>query len=75
MRYHLTAFLLAFSSLGFAQTLTPPKAETDPQNVIAKMNPNLSAYSLDKFFATREIYVKDLLAHKEYDRKEWKKWC
>jgi len=27
------------------------------------------------FFATREIYVKDLLTHKEYDRKEWKKWC
>ena len=27
------------------------------------------------FFATREIYVKDLLTHKEYDREEWKKWC
>ena len=26
------------------------------------------------FFATREIYVKDLLTHKEYDRKEWMKW-
>jgi mRNA interferase HigB len=27
------------------------------------------------FFATREIYVKTLLTHKEYDRKEWTKWC
>jgi mRNA interferase HigB len=27
------------------------------------------------FFATREIYVKALLTHKEYDRKEWTKWC
>ena len=27
------------------------------------------------FFATREIYVKALLTHKEYDREEWKKWC
>ena len=27
------------------------------------------------FFPTREIYVKALLTHKEYDREEWKKWC
>ena len=26
------------------------------------------------FFPTREIYVKALLTHKEYDRKEWMKW-
>jgi mRNA interferase HigB len=27
------------------------------------------------FFPGREIYVKALLTHKEYDREEWKKWC
>jgi mRNA interferase HigB len=27
------------------------------------------------FFAGREIYVKALMTHKEYDREEWKKWC
>ena len=27
------------------------------------------------FFAARELYVKALLTHKEYDREEWKKWC
>jgi mRNA interferase HigB len=27
------------------------------------------------FFATSEIYVKALLTHKGYDRKEWTKWC
>ena len=27
------------------------------------------------FFAAREIYLKALLTHKEYDREEWKKWC
>jgi mRNA interferase HigB len=27
------------------------------------------------FFATREIYIKAVLTHKEYERKEWEKWC
>ena len=27
------------------------------------------------FFAAREIYIKVLLTHGEYDREEWKKWC
>lgn len=27
------------------------------------------------YFAAREIYVKALMTHKEYDREEWKKWC
>lgn len=26
------------------------------------------------FFASREIYIKALLTHREYDREEWKKW-
>ena len=55
MRSKLISVFLVLASLCSAQTLTPPKAETDPQNVIAKMNPNLSLYSLDKFFLTRRI--------------------
>jgi len=55
MRSKLTAILLLAASVCSAQLLTPPKAETDPQNVIAKMNPNLSLYSLEKFFLTRRI--------------------
>ena len=51
----IIAAFLALVSLASAQTLTPPKAETDPQNVIAKMNSDLSVYSLDKFLMTREI--------------------
>ena len=51
----LIVLLLLAVSLCAAQTLTAPKAETDPQNVIAKMNPNLSVYTLDKFFLTRRI--------------------
>jgi dipeptidyl aminopeptidase/acylaminoacyl peptidase len=49
------AAFLTLISIAPAQMLTPPKAETDPQNVIAKMNANLSLYSLDKFFLTRRI--------------------
>jgi dipeptidyl aminopeptidase/acylaminoacyl peptidase len=55
MVYKLTVLLLLFTSLCLGQTLTPPKAETDPQNVIAKMNPNLSLYSLEKFFLSRQL--------------------
>jgi dipeptidyl aminopeptidase/acylaminoacyl peptidase len=51
----LTALFLLLASLCSAQTLTPPQAETDPQKVIAKMNPNLTLYTLDKFFLSRRI--------------------
>jgi len=51
----LIAAIMALASFCSAQTLTPPKAETDPQNIIAKMNSNLSVYSLEKFFLTRRI--------------------
>ena len=27
------------------------------------------------FFPGRELYVMALMTHKEYDRKEWIKWC
>ncbi|HUN89541.1 MAG TPA: prolyl oligopeptidase family serine peptidase [Terriglobales bacterium] len=55
MHSKIIAALLAIVSLASAQTLTPPKAETDPQNVIAKMNSDLSLYTLDKFLMTREL--------------------
>lgn len=54
MRLNLIAFIL-LASICSAQTLVPPKAETDPQNVIAKMNANLTVYSLQQFFLTRRI--------------------
>jgi dipeptidyl aminopeptidase/acylaminoacyl peptidase len=53
IRRILAFFFLAASC--FAQTLTPPKAETDPQNVVAKMRPDLTTYTLDKFFLSRQI--------------------
>ncbi len=55
MIYKLIAALLAAVCCCSAQTLVAPKAETDPQNVIAKMNPNLSVYTLEKFFLSRRI--------------------
>lgn len=51
----LTLSLLLLVSIASAQTLTPPKAETDPQNVIAKMRPELTNYSLEKFFLSRQV--------------------
>ncbi len=51
----IVAALVCLASLCSAQTLTPPKAETDPQNVIAKMRPDLTTYSLDRFFLSRQI--------------------
>src|SRR3954466_9536065 len=45
--------LLAVSA--HAQLLTPPKAETNPDNVIAKMRPELANYTLDRFFLSRQI--------------------
>lgn len=49
------AVLILLAQALFAQTLAPPKAETDPQNVIAKMRADLTTYSLDKFFMSRQI--------------------
>src|SRR3954451_19329147 len=47
--------LMLFAQVASAQTLTPSKAETDPQNVIAKMRADLTTYTLDKFFLSRQI--------------------
>jgi dipeptidyl aminopeptidase/acylaminoacyl peptidase len=50
----LTAIVL-FAQFASAQILTPPKAETDPQNVVATMRADLTNYALDKFFLSRQI--------------------
>ncbi len=49
------AVLILLAQVASAQLLTPPQAETDPQNVIAKMRPDLTTYTLDKFFLSRQI--------------------
>jgi dipeptidyl aminopeptidase/acylaminoacyl peptidase len=51
----LLAALILFVQILSAQTLTPPKAEIEPQNVIAKMRTDLTTYTLDKFFLSRQI--------------------
>jgi dipeptidyl aminopeptidase/acylaminoacyl peptidase len=47
--------LFVFAQVALAQTLTPPKAETDPQNVVGKMRAELTTYTMDKFFLSRQI--------------------
>src|SRR3954470_13792170 len=49
------AALILLAQVASAQALAPPTAETDPQNVIAKMRPDLTTYTLDKFFLSRQI--------------------
>jgi len=49
------ALLILLAQGLFAQTLIPPIAETNPENVIAKMRADLTTYSLDKFFMSRQI--------------------
>jgi dipeptidyl aminopeptidase/acylaminoacyl peptidase len=44
-----------FAQLAFAQTLTPPKVESNPQSVIATMRADLTTYTLDKFFMSRQV--------------------
>src|SRR4051812_34522801 len=53
-RLLLLAFFLS-SAISFGQSIVAPKAETDPQNVISTMRPELTTYSLEKFFATRVV--------------------
>jgi len=52
-----------------------PSADMIGQVLVFNLAHNRYRLIATVFFATREIYVKDLLTHKEYDRKEWKKWC
>jgi mRNA interferase HigB len=52
-----------------------PRADMIGEVLVFNMAHNRYRLITTVFFATREIYVKDLLTHKEYDREEWKKWC
>ena len=51
-----------------------PKTDMIGQVLVFNLAHNRYRLITTVFFATREIYVKDLHTHKEYDRKEWKKW-
>jgi dipeptidyl aminopeptidase/acylaminoacyl peptidase len=55
MVFRAISLLLTLAAVCSGQTLTAPQAETDPQKVIAKMNANLTVYTLDKFFLSRRI--------------------
>ena len=52
-----------------------PRTDTIGQVLVFDSAHNRYRLITTVFFATREIYVKDLLTHKEYDRKEWRRWC
>lgn len=52
--FGLVASLL-FASLSSAQLLKSPFAEINPENVIAKMRPQLASYTLDRFFLSRQV--------------------
>ena len=52
-----------------------PQADMVGQVLIFNIGHNRYRLITTVFFATSEIYIKAVLTHKEYDRKEWKKWC
>lgn len=54
---------------------TFPSADMIGEVLVFNLGHNRFRLITTVFFATREIYIKDLLTHKEYDREEWKKWC
>lgn len=54
---------------------TFPTADMVGEVLIFNLGNNRYRLISTVFFATREIYLKALLTHKEYDRKEWTKWC
>ena len=54
---------------------TFPSADLVGEVLIFDIGRNRYRLIATVFFAGREIYVKALLTHQEYDREEWKKWC
>jgi mRNA interferase HigB len=54
---------------------TFPSADLVGEVLIFDIGRSLYRLITTVFFAAREIYVKALLTHQEYDREEWKKWC
>ena len=54
---------------------TFPRADLIGEVLVFDLGNNRYRLITTVFFGAREIYVKALLNHKEYDREEWKKWC
>lgn len=54
---------------------TFPNADLIGEALVFDIDGNRYRLITTVFFAAREIYVKALLTHKEYDREDWKKWC
>ena len=54
---------------------TFPSADMIGEVLVFNLGHNRYRLITTVFFGTRELYVKALLTHKEYDREEWKKWC
>ncbi len=54
---------------------TVPSADMIGEVLVFNLGHNRYRLITTVYFPTREIYIKDLLTHKEYDREEWKKWC
>jgi mRNA interferase HigB len=52
-----------------------PSADLGGQVLVFNVGHNRFRLIVTVFFPTREIYVKALLTHKEYDQEEWKRWC
>jgi len=52
-----------------------PSADLIGEALVFNLGHNRYRLITTVFFAGREIYVKALLTHQEYDREEWKKWC
>jgi mRNA interferase HigB len=51
------------------------RADLSGKVLVFDLVPNRYRLIATVFSGAREVYVKALLTHKEYDREEWKKWC
>jgi mRNA interferase HigB len=51
-----------------------PSADLIGEVLVFNLRHNRFRLIATVFFPGREIYVKALMTHKEYDRKEWKRW-
>ena len=53
---------------------TFPRADLIGEVLVFDLGHNCYRLITTVFFGARELYVKALRTHKEYDREEWKKW-
>jgi mRNA interferase HigB len=52
-----------------------PDADQVGQVLVFNIRHNRYRLIVTVFYPSRTIYMKALLTHREYDRKEWKKWA